>query len=279
MPEAPPVGVVELLQLLLRPRVPHELMARQQLQLVPALGQALGHAATDHVDDHAAGDGRDRAGAPLQPFDLHDAIARGGVVVDDHIGDVGELFARGVPGGRGVRVPPRDNPDHREAAPFRAHGHLDDHRPQAAGRDQDEPVIRPEIERAEQLLCVALALFELQRGAQAVRPDDRRVIGQGELDHRHEPGEAPLARRHLLAHHARVPGAEQKDQPPARDPLGANLRRPLDLRRLRALELLQQVQRGVEVITRGGHSSPPFPRTLHWREGDFYNILIAHTSK
>src|SRR5262245_50054211 len=99
MLQALPVRLVEALQLFGRAGVSDELVAGEQGGRLAELEEPFGGAAADHVHDHAAGDGRGGAGAPLEALELDDAVAGGALVVDDEVGDVEELLARGVAGG------------------------------------------------------------------------------------------------------------------------------------------------------------------------------------
>ena len=63
----------------------------------------------------------------------------------------------------------------------------------------------------------------MKRGAEAVRSDNGGVVRERQLDQRDEAGEASLTGDDLLAHHPRVAGAEEEDEPAPDDPLGADL--------------------------------------------------------
>src|SRR5262249_35676189 len=71
---------------------------------------------------------------------------------------------------------------------------------------------RTKREVAQNLLGISGRLLQVQALAQTVGTDDEIVIGQTQLDDGMPADEAPLPRRHLLAHHPRVAAAEQMDQ-------------------------------------------------------------------
>src|SRR5688572_18069614 len=102
--------------------------------------------------------------------------------------------------------------DYWQAALARSHRHLDYHRPNAACRDDDKGIVRAEMKSFQNLLRVALVLFEVKRRSQSVAPDNRRVIRERKLDQRDKSHVASLPRRHLFAHHAGVAIAEQEYQ-------------------------------------------------------------------
>src|ERR1700738_4134170 len=109
--QAFPVGLVKPVQLLGAAAIADELMAREQLRLDATRHQPLRHFATQHVDDHRAGDGRYRAGAPLQSFHFEDAISRRTMIVDDDIGYVDQLLSRGMRRGRTLAMLAGDDTD------------------------------------------------------------------------------------------------------------------------------------------------------------------------
>ena len=116
------------------------------------------------------------------------------------------------------------------SSPARSHRHLDDHRPDAAGRDHDEGVMRAEMEALQDFFGISLEFLQMQGRPQAVGAHDGGMIGKREFDQGEETRVTALARRHLLAHHPRVAGAEEKDQPAIGDRLGADFGGLLDLR-------------------------------------------------
>jgi hypothetical protein len=58
---------------------------------LPHLDQAAGGLGLQQVDDDAARDARDRRDRRLQPVDPDGGIAGRSVLVEDEVGDVGEL--------------------------------------------------------------------------------------------------------------------------------------------------------------------------------------------
>ncbi len=61
----------------------------------------------------------------------------------------------------------------------------------------------------------------MQALPEAVRADDRVVVGKPQFDNRVPADEAALPRGHFFAHHPRVPAAKQMNQPIGRDRRGA----------------------------------------------------------
>ena len=95
----------------------------------------------------------------LQPSMSSDAIAHRGAVVEDHVGHVHQLLARRMGRLRLLAVRLAHDADDRQAALLRPLGHLDDDLADAAGRDDDQHVLRAEGEVAQDLLGVARASF------------------------------------------------------------------------------------------------------------------------
>src|SRR5262245_12746694 len=95
----------------------------------------------------------------------------------------------------------RTDRDYGHSAPPRSHRHFNDHRANAAGRNNDKCVSRAELETHQNLFGVAVILFGVWLSAKPGHPNDWRVVRKLQFDQRHEAMEAPLPRRHLLAHH------------------------------------------------------------------------------
>src|SRR5882724_13041374 len=96
MSEALAIGIVEALQLFRGARIADELVARKQFGLNAAREEPLRHFTAKHVENHGAGDGRDRPGAPFEARDLKQAIARRAMIVNHDIGDINQFLAGGV---------------------------------------------------------------------------------------------------------------------------------------------------------------------------------------
>ena len=81
------------------------------------------------------------------------------------------------------------------------------------------------------------------------------------FNQRHKARKASLARGHLLAHHARVAVAKQKNQPALRDGCSAYFRRPPDGRQFLLAKILEQLKRLVEILFRSTHFVEPICQT------------------
>src|SRR2546430_2526818 len=63
-------------------------------------------------------------------------------------------------------------------------------------------VIRAKMKAAQNLLGVALVILQIERRAQSICANDRRMVRKRRLHEGNKTGIAALARSHLLAHHA-----------------------------------------------------------------------------
>src|SRR5579862_241747 len=113
--------------------------------------------------------------------------------------------------------------DHPQTTPLRAHGRFHDDRPNSAGGDYDEGVIRSEMKSLKDLLGIAFVILQIERWTQSVCPHDGGVVRERQLYQGHETREAALAWSHFLAHHPGMAVAKEKNQATARDAIGAKL--------------------------------------------------------
>ena len=102
------------------------------------------------------------------------------------------------------------------------------------------------MKSSQNLLGITFVILKIQRCSQSIRTHDRGVIRKRQFHQGHETHEATLPRGHFLAHHAGVSVAEKKNQPSARNAIGAKISCLLNYSRLGALQFLQSVHRTFE---------------------------------
>src|SRR6478752_5777887 len=213
----------------------------------PTLHQELGGPDLDGVDDGDRPDGRTGSHRALQPVDRHEGVRVRGAHVEHEVGDVHEPDAC-----RGVRLPgqrlgDRRDGDHAHAPGLRALGHLHGDRRMATRGEHHHDVMRPEGEVPEDDLGKARRPLDEHRLALAIGADDLRVERHRQLDDRVEARVRAVAREHLLDRDARVPGAEEVDEPVVGDGIGSPLACRLDRVSLRGADAIEH---------RGGLAQP-----------------------
>ncbi len=193
-----------------------------------------------------------------RPSIAHQRVGWRRAEVDDEVGLVEQPrsddrvgLARTSIGRREVtamtRMPRRRAP----RAPSRRHGR------QAAGREDDHHVVRPEREVRQDDLGEPGRPLDEHRLALAVRADDLGVERHRQLDHRVEARVRAVAREHLLDRDARVARPEQVDEAIGGDRVGAPAAGRLDAHRP-----------GSRPAARGGPSprgQPRRARARSWR--------------
>src|SRR5436305_5689613 len=125
--------------------------------------------------------------------------------------------------------------------------HFHDDRTNAAGRDDDEGIVRTKVEAFQNLLGVSFIFFQVEWGAESVGSDDVGMVGKRQLDQGDETGEASLAGRHFFAQHSRVAVAEQEYQASGGDGGGTDFGGAVDGWKLLFANLAEKVQRFFEV--------------------------------
>src|ERR1035441_4674217 len=155
MGKALAIGLVERLQLLPRTGITYKLMTGQERRGLSPAKQALRRGTADHIDNHRAGDGRSRAGRPVEACQADQAIAGGTLIVNHNVGVIHQLFAGGVRRFCLLAMRFRDDRNHRQSTSPGSQRHFDHYRTDPAGRNYDESVIPSETKTAKAVLGVA----------------------------------------------------------------------------------------------------------------------------
>src|SRR5215469_1791634 len=162
------VGLVKRFQLLRSTSIANKLMARQNDWFYSALEQRFCCSTADHINDHRACDGRNWSHSPFQPVQFEHAITRRRKIINYQIGAIHKFLTRRVRRLRRFTMSLREDSDHGQTAGLSSHGHFDNYRADAAGRNEDKSILWAEMKTTQNPIGVAVIILQVERGTQTI---------------------------------------------------------------------------------------------------------------